>query len=223
MPRYIVAIDQGTTSSRCMIFDRQGIVVASAQKEHRQIYPHPGWVEHDPQEIWRCVQEVIANAVQQAKLNTRDIAAVGVTNQRETVVVWDRYSGEPVCNAIVWQDTRTADICKNLAAVGGPDQLRRKVGLPLATYFSGPKLKWILENDRDRATKAQAGELLFGTIDSWLIWNLTGGTSGGLHVTDVTNASRTNVDEPGDAAVGPGNPAASGYSASNVADDQIFE
>jgi len=191
MARYIAVIDQGTTSSRCMIFDQRGTGLALAQKEHRQIYPRPGWVEHDPQEIWRCVQEVIAGALQQAAINTRDLAAVGVTNQRETVVVWDRHSGEPICNAIVWQDTRTADICRSLASVGGPDQLRRKVGLPLATYFSGPKLKWILDSDPDVAAKAQAGDLLFGTIDSWLIWNLTGGTSGGVHITDVTNASRT--------------------------------
>src|SRR5262245_61900841 len=144
MSRYIAAIDQGTTSSRCMIFDQRGVAIAAAQKEHQQIYPRPGWVEHDPQEIWRCVQEVIANALQKSGVTANDLVAVGVTNQRETVVVWDRYSGKPVCNAIVWQDTRTADICRSLAAVGGPDQLRRKVGLPLATYFSGPKLKWIL-------------------------------------------------------------------------------
>ena len=191
MSSYIAAIDQGTTSSRCLIVDQRGVVVAAAQKEHRQIYPRPGWVEHDPQEIWRCVQEVVAQALYTGGLNAKDLAAVGVTNQRETVVVWDRNTGEPVCNAIVWQDTRTADICKSLAAVGGADQLRRKVGLPLATYFSGPKLKWILEHDSKVAARAAAGELLFGTIDTWLIWNLTGGPSGGVHVTDVTNASRT--------------------------------
>lgn len=189
--RYIAAIDQGTTSSRCMIFDQQGTVVAIAQKEHRQIYPRPGWVEHDPQEIWRCVQDVVALALEKGGVNATDLAAVGVTNQRETVVVWDRHTGEPVGNAIVWQDTRTADICKSLAAVGGPDQLRRKVGLPLATYFSGPKLKWILDSESHLADRAKAGDLLCGTIDTWLIWNLTGGASGGVHVTDVTNASRT--------------------------------
>lgn len=189
--RYIAAIDQGTTSSRCLIFDQQGSVIALAQKEHRQLYPHPGWVEHDPQEIWSCVQNVIAEALQQGGLMARDIAAVGVTNQRETTVVWDRRTGAPVCPAIVWQDTRTAEICKNLAAVGGQDQLRRKVGLPLATYFSGPKIRWILENIPGAAERTAAGDLLFGTIDTWLIWNLTGGPRGGLHVTDVTNASRT--------------------------------
>ncbi len=186
--RYIVAIDQGTTSSRCMIFDQRGSVVAVAQQEHRQIYPQPGWVEHDPQEIWRCVQTVVADALHQSGVQASAIAAVGVTNQRETTMVWNRRTGEPVGNAIVWQDTRTAEICKNLAAIGGQDQLRRKVGLPLATYFSGPKLRWILDH---LSQPSKVDDLLFGTIDTWLIWNLTGGPNGGVHVTDVTNASRT--------------------------------
>lgn len=174
-----------------MIFDQRGTVLARVQKEHAQLYPQPGWVEHDPHEIWRNVQEVIASALQQGRLRASDLAAVGVTNQRETTVVWDRTTGKPVCNAIVWQDTRTAEICQQLAAVGGQEQLRRKVGLPLATYFSGPKLRWILEHVPKAADKAAAGQLLFGTIDSWLIWNLTGGVQGGVHVTDVSNASRT--------------------------------
>lgn len=189
--RYIVAIDQGTTSSRCMIFDQQGAVIASAQKEHRQIYPQPGWVEHDPQEIWIRAQEVVAGALQQGGTGVREIAAIGVTNQRETTVVWNRYTGVPVGNAIVWRDTRTAEICKSLVAIGGQDQLRRKTGLPLATYFSGPKLRWILDHTPGAVASAEAGALLFGTIDTWIMWNLTGGPQGGVHVTDATNASRT--------------------------------
>jgi glycerol kinase len=188
---YIAAIDQGTTSSRCLIFDQRGGVIAADQKEHRQIYPQPGWVEHDPQEIWRCVQGVVTGALRQSGITPREIAAVGVTNQRETTVVWNRRTGIPVYNAIVWQDTRTADICKNLAAIGGQDQLRRKTGLPLATYFSGPKLRWILDHLFSGSAQVETDELLFGTIDSWIIWNLTGGVHGGVHVTDVTNASRT--------------------------------
>jgi glycerol kinase len=174
-----------------MIVDRRGTVIASAQKEHRQIYPQPGWVEHDPQEIWLRVQEVVAEALEKGGLKAQELAAVGVTNQRETTVVWDRHTGAPISNAIVWQDTRTTEICKSLAAIGGQDQLRRKTGLPLATYFSGPKLRWMLDHLPDAAARAKAGDLLFGTIDSWLIWNLTGGSRGGIHVTDVTNASRT--------------------------------
>jgi glycerol kinase len=189
--RYIVAIDQGTTSSRCMIFDQRGMVVASAQKEHRQLYPQPGWVEHDLQEIWMRIQEVIASALRHGGIGVHEIAAIGVTNQRETTVVWNRHSGAPIGNAIVWQDVRTAEICKSLAAIGGQDQFRRKTGLPLATYFSGPKLRWILDHTPGAVASAEAGDLLFGTIDSWLIWNLTGGPQGGVHVTDVTNASRT--------------------------------
>jgi glycerol kinase len=183
----IGAIDQGTTSTRFMVFDPTGSVVAAAQEEHTQIYPRPGWVEHDPAEIWQKVQTVIEKAMAQAKLTPADLAAVGITNQRETTVLWERSTGRPVANAIVWQDTRTADICGRMAADGGIDRFRPKTGLPLATYFSGPKLSWMLEEDPDLRRRAQKGELAFGTVDSWVIWNLTGGT----HVTDVSNASRT--------------------------------
>lgn len=191
MTRYLAAIDQGTTSTRFMVFDRVGMAVASEQKEHQQIYPRPGWVEHDPLEIWRCVQEVICGTLQKSGIDPTDIAAVGVTNQRETVVIWDRATGMPLCNAIVWQDTRTLDICKQLAAQGVEDWLRTRTGLPLATYFSGPKIKWLLDHTPGAYTKAGRGELLFGTIDTWIIWNLTGGPHGGVHITDVSNASRT--------------------------------
>ena len=189
--RYIAAIDQGTTSTRFMVFDHTGRLVTTAHKEHRQIYPRPGWVEHDPHEIWSCVQEVVAVGLQQECLTSRDIVALGVTNQRETTVVWDRKTGAPLCNAIVWQDTRTLDLCKRFTAQDVEPWLRSRVGLPLATYFSGPKLTWILENIPGAWAKAERGDALFGTIDTWLIWNLTGGVHGGVHVTDVTNASRT--------------------------------
>ena len=188
---YIAAIDQGTTSTRCMIFDHDGAVVARAQKEHAQIYPRPGWVEHDPEEIWTRTREVIAGALATANLSAAQIAAVGITNQRETTVVWDKLTGRPIYNAIVWQDTRTDAQLKTLARDGGQNRFRRQTGLPLATYFSGPKIRWILDNVPGARARARAGELLFGNIDTWLIWNLTGGTSGGRHVTDVTNASRT--------------------------------
>jgi glycerol kinase len=191
MARYVAAIDQGTTSTRCMIFDRGGQVVAIDQREHEQIYPRPGWVEHDPREIWLRVEEVVEGALRKAEVAATDLAAVGITNQRETAVVWDRTTGEPVHNAIVWQDTRTDAICDELARDGGTDRFRDKVGLPLATYFSGPKIRWILDNEDGAAERAEAGDLAFGNIDSWIIWNLTGGVDGGLHVTDVTNASRT--------------------------------
>ena len=191
MTKYVGALDQGTTSTRFMIFDHAGAVVAVDQKEHEQIFPKPGWVEHDAMEIWARSQDVIKGALAKAGITAADLAAVGVTNQRETAVVWDRKTGKPVYNAIVWQDTRTADICAALAADGGSDRLRPKPGLPLATYFSGPKVKWILDNVEGARAKAEAGDLLFGNIDTWCIWNLTGGTSGGVHVTDVTNASRT--------------------------------
>ncbi len=191
MAKYVVAIDQGTTSTRCMIFDHSGGVVGIDQKEHQQIYPKPGWVEHDAMEIWIRTQEVISGALSKAGVNVNDIAAVGITNQRETAVVWDRKTGRPVYNAIVWQDTRTDTICNELAAQGGQDRFREKVGLPLATYFSGPKIKWILDNVEGVRARAEAGEVIFGNIDTWLIWNLTGGSQGGVHVTDVTNASRT--------------------------------
>jgi len=191
MAKYVGALDQGTTSTRFMIFDHAGAVVGIDQKEHEQIYPKPGWVEHDANEIWTRSVEVIRGALAKTGIAASDLAAVGVTNQRETTVVWDRRSGKPIHNAIVWQDTRTADICNELAKDGGQDRLRPKVGLPLATYFSGPKVKWILENVEGARAKAEAGDLLFGNIDTWCIWNLTGGASGGVHVTDVSNASRT--------------------------------
>jgi glycerol kinase len=189
MAEYAAAVDQGTTSTRFMVFDHGGQVVAVDQKEHEQIFPKPGWVEHDANEIWQRTQEVISAGL--GKVNASDIAAVGVTNQRETTVVWDRTTGEPVYNAIVWQDTRTDQICNELIADGGQDRFRAKTGLPIATYFSGPKIKWILENDEGLREKAEAGDIIFGNIDSWVIWQLTGGTDGGVHVTDVTNASRT--------------------------------
>jgi glycerol kinase len=191
MPKYSAALDQGTTSSRAMIFDHGGRVVAVSQKEHEQIYPKPGWVEHDPNEIWARCQEVLDEAMEKAGASADDIAALGITNQRETTVVWDRNTGEPIHNAIVWQDTRTDKLVDELSADGGQDRFRSKVGLPLATYFSGPKVRWMLDNVDGARAKAEAGDLCFGNIDTWCIWNLTGGTNGGLHITDVTNASRT--------------------------------
>jgi glycerol kinase len=189
MAEYAAAVDQGTTSTRFMVFDHSGQVVSVYQKEHEQIYPKPGWVEHDPTEIWQRTQEVIRAGLD--KIKAEDIAAVGVTNQRETTVVWERSSGRPVYNAIVWQDTRTDQICNELASDGGQDRFRAKTGLPIATYFSGPKIKWILDNVDGARAKAESGDLLFGNIDTFVIWQLTGGTDGGVHVTDVTNASRT--------------------------------
>ena len=191
MPKYVAAIDQGTTSTRFIVFDHQGQVVDSAQKEHAQIYPKPGWVEHDPLEIWECTQAMMRAVLAKGKVVAKDIAAVGITNQRETTVVWDPRTGKPYTNAIVWQDTRTDQICNALAREGGQDRLRAKVGLPLATYFSGPKIHWILENVGGVRAAAEKGEALFGNIDTWLIWWLTGGPRGGAHVTDVSNASRT--------------------------------
>ncbi|HWD75093.1 MAG TPA: glycerol kinase GlpK [Solirubrobacteraceae bacterium] len=191
MAKYAAALDQGTTSSRAMIFDHSGRVVSVSQKEHEQIYPQPGWVEHDPKEIWARCQEVLGEALDKAGGNLDDVAALGITNQRETAVVWDRTTGEPVMNAIVWQDTRTDKLVDELSANGGQDRFREKVGLPLATYFSGPKVRWILDNVDGARAKAEAGDLVFGNIDTWVIWNLTGGTNGGLHITDVSNASRT--------------------------------
>ena len=187
MTQYIGAIDQGTTSTSFMIFDHAGKVIAVDQKEHQQIYPKPGWVEHDPTEIWMRSQEVIAGALRKANLAAQHLAAIGVTNQRETTVVWEKATGKPITNAIVWQDTRTAELCNKLAKQGGQNRFRKKVGLPLATYFSGPKIKWILDNVAGAKEKAKRCEILFGNMDTWLIWNLTGG----VHVTDVTNASRT--------------------------------
>ena len=191
MAKYVAAVDQGTTSTRCMMFDHAGRVVAVDQKEHTQIYPQPGWVEHDPLEIWTRTQEVIDGALRKSGVERSEIAAVGVTNQRETTVVWEKATGKPVYNAIVWQDTRTDQICNQLAQDGGQDRFRPKVGLPLATYFSGPKITWILDNVPGVREKAEQGEVLFGNIDTWLIWNMTGGVNGGVHITDVSNASRT--------------------------------
>ena len=189
MAQYAAAIDQGTTSTRFMVFDHGGQVVSVDQKEHEQIYPKPGWVEHDAMEIWERTQEVVRAGLD--KVQASDIAAVGVTNQRETAVVWDRTTGQPVHNAIVWQDTRTDQICNELSADGGQDRFRAKTGLPIATYFSGPKIKWILDNVDGVRARAESGDVVFGNIDTWVIWLLTGGTDGGVHVTDVTNASRT--------------------------------
>jgi glycerol kinase len=191
MTTYVGALDQGTTSTRFMVFNHAGAVISIDQKEHEQIYPKPGWVEHDPMEIWTRCEEVIHGALKKANIKAEDLAAVGITNQRETTVVWDKRTGKPVYNAIVWQDTRTDQICNALAADGGQDRLRPKTGLPLATYFSGPKVKWVLDNVPGAREDAEAGHLLFGNIDTWCIWNLTGGATGGVHVTDVTNASRT--------------------------------
>jgi glycerol kinase len=191
MAKYAAAVDQGTTSTRCMLFSKDGRVVSIDQKEHEQIFPQPGWVEHDPMEIWTVTQDVVKGAVAKAGAQPGDIAAVGVTNQRETTIVWDKNTGKPYYNAIVWQDTRTKDICDALSADGGQDRFRPQVGLPLATYFSGPKVKWILENVDGVRAAAEKGDAIFGNIDTWEIWWLTGGPDGGAHVTDVTNASRT--------------------------------
>ncbi len=191
MAKYVAAIDQGTTSTRCMVFDHSGRVVSVDQKEHEQIFPQPGWVEHSPTEIWERTQQVVKGALSKGSLTTADLAAVGVTNQRETTVVWNKKTGTPVHNAIVWQDTRTDRICDELARDGGQDRFRKQVGLPLATYFSGPKVKWIIDNVPGVKEQAQSGDIVFGNIDSWVVWNLTGGPDGGVHVTDPTNASRT--------------------------------
>ena len=188
--KYVLAIDQGTTSTRAMVFDHGGAVVSVGQLEHKQIFPRAGWVEHDPIEIWDNTREVIGQALSKANITRHDIAAVGITNQRETTVVWDRATGKPVYNAIVWQDTRTQSIVDRIAA-GDTDRFKATVGLPLATYFSGTKIAWILENVDGARERAEAGELAFGTTDSWVLWNLTGGPEGGVHATDVTNASRT--------------------------------
>jgi len=186
--QYILALDQGTTSSRAMVFDRQGNVVSVAQKEFGQIYPQPGWVEHDPQEIWSTQAGVAAEAVTRAGLNGASIAAIGITNQRETTIVWDRETGQPIYNAIVWQDRRTADFCDQLKAQGLQEKVRAKTGLPIDSYFSATKIRWILDNVEGAREKAKQGRLAFGTVDSWLVWNFT---KHGLHITDVTNASRT--------------------------------
>ncbi|WP_406448253.1 glycerol kinase GlpK [Streptomyces sp. NBC_00876] len=189
--RFVAAIDQGTTSSRCIIFDQGGAIVAVDQREHRQIFPRPGWVEHDASEIWTTVQAVVAGALDRAGLRADRLTALGITNQRETTVLWDRATGVPVHHAIVWQDTRTAALCHRLGGADGQDRFRATTGLPLASYFSGPKAAWLLDHVPGLRSRAERGEIAFGTMDSWLIWNLTGGTEGGVHVTDVTNASRT--------------------------------
>jgi glycerol kinase len=186
MPKYVAAIDQGTTSTRCILFDHAGNIVAVDQKEHEQIYPKPGWVEHDALEIWERTQRVVREALDKSGANVADVAAIGLTNQRETTVVWERETGRPVYNAIVWQDTRTDLICNELAREAGQDRFRARTGLPLATYFSGPKIKWILDNIPGTRQRAEKGKLLFGNMDTWVLWNMTG-----AHVTDVTNASRT--------------------------------
>jgi glycerol kinase len=190
---YLGAIDQGTTSTRFIVFDRSGRIVSVAQKEHEQIFPKPGWIEHDPDEIWRRTQEVIEEAMRAKELRPEDLAAIGITNQRETTVVWNRKTGRPVCNALVWQDTRVDKAVAEFSRDGGQDRFREKTGLPLATYFSGLKIRWVLKNIEGAKEAAEAGELLFGNIDSFLVWKLTGGTDGGIHVTDVTNASRTQL------------------------------
>ncbi len=193
MASYLGAIDQGTTSTRFIIFDRAGRMVASEHREHQQIYPKPGWVEHDAEEIWRRTQEVIAGALQQRALQPSDLAAIGITNQRETTVLWERKTGKPVYNALVWQDTRVADEVAALSRAGGQDRFRDCTGLPLTTYFSGLKIRWLLENVSGLRQRAEAGDVLFGNIDTFLVWHLTGGVDGGIHVTDVTNASRTQL------------------------------
>ncbi|MDR1394041.1 MAG: glycerol kinase GlpK [Bifidobacteriaceae bacterium] len=191
MAKYVVAIDQGTTSTRAIVFDQMGRIVASGQEEHHQIMPQPGWVEHDPMEIWANTREVIGIALGQAGITRHDIAAVGITNQRETTIVWDKNTGQPVYNAIVWQDVRTQPIVDHLAQDGGIGRWRETTGLPLNPYFSGTKIAWILDNVPGARSRAEGGDLLFGTPDSWVVWNLTGGPAGGIHITDVTNAART--------------------------------
>jgi glycerol kinase len=193
MARYVAAIDQGTTSTRFIIFDRRGEIIASAQKEHTQIFPRPGWVEHDPIEIWENTLEVIGVAARRGAVEPSELAAVGVTNQRETTVLWDRRSGQPLYNAIVWQDTRVDGLAAEMARSGGRDRFRKETGLPLASYFSALKLQWLLNEVDGARALADSGDALFGTIDAWLLWNLSGGADGGLHLTDVTNASRTQL------------------------------
>jgi glycerol kinase len=191
--RYIAAIDQGTTSSRCIVFDANSRILAVDQREHHQIFPRPGWVEHDAMEIWARVQEVVAGALVKAGLTPADLSGLGITNQRETTLLWDRHTGRPVHNALVWQDTRTESLCAELGKDVGRARFQATTGLPLASYFSGPKIRWLLDHVPGLHERAERGELLFGTMDTWLIWNLTGGRRGGVHVTDVTNASRTQL------------------------------
>ncbi len=191
MAEFIAAIDQGTTGTRCMILDRAGHVRGAHYATHRQFYPRPGWVEHDPLEIWQRTREVVAAAFAAAGVSAKDVAAVGIANQRETTIVWNRRTGQPYCPAVVWQCTRSEEICKRLLANGLEGFIRQRTGLVVASYFSGPKLAWLLENVPGLRADAERGEALFGTVDAWLVWNMTGGPHGGAHVTDVTNASRT--------------------------------
>ncbi len=193
MPKYLGALDQGTTSTRFMIFDRGGNVISAAQKEHKQIYPEPGWVEHDPMEIWQRTLEVMEEACAARSLSAAEIASIGITNQRETTVVWDRTTGEPVMNALVWQDTRVGEYVARFTQEGGQDRFREKTGLPLATYFSGLKIRWILDHVEGARARAERGDLFFGNMDSFLLWHLTGGVNDGVHLTDVSNASRTQL------------------------------
>lgn len=193
MANYIGAIDQGTTSTRFIVFDKGGRVISVAQKEHEQIFPNPGWVEHNPEEVWQRTREVIAEAMTKGKLQPQDLAAIGITNQRETTVVWNRKTGKALANALVWQDTRVANYVSELAKAGGQDRFRAKTGLPLTTYFSGLKIRWILENVKGARELAESGDAIFGNIDTFLVWHLTGGPNGGVHITDVTNASRTQL------------------------------
>ena len=193
MAPYLGAIDQGTTSTRFIVFDHSGRIVSVAQKEHEQIFPKPGWIEHDPDEIWRRTEEVIEEGMRAKELRPEDLAAIGITNQRETTIVWNRKTGRPVYNALVWQDTRVDAAVAEFSQEGGQDRFRQKTGLPLATYFSGLKIRWILKNIQGAQRAAESGELLFGTVDSFLVWRLTGGNDSGIHVTDVTNASRTQL------------------------------
>jgi glycerol kinase len=202
--KYVGAIDQGTTSTRFIVFDRRGEIIASAQREHAQIYPQPGWVEHDPLEIWSNTLEVIATAMSNAGIERSDLAAVGLTNQRETTILWDRRTGRPLHNALVWQDTRVDDLVAAYARAGGPDRFREQTGLPLASYFSALKLQWLLNHVDGARELAESGDALFGTVDSWLAWNLTGGPDQGLHITDVTNASRTQLMHLGTVQWDPG-------------------
>jgi glycerol kinase len=193
LANYVGAIDQGTTSTRFIVFDRSGRVISIAQKEHEQIYPNAGWIEHNPEEIWQRTREVIAEAMAKGKLRPADLAAIGISNQRETTVVWNRKTGKAVTNALVWQDTRVADYVSELAKTGGQDRFRKKTGLPLTTYFSGLKIRWVLDHIKGVREMAEAGEVLFGNVDTFLLWQLTGGADHGVHITDVTNASRTQL------------------------------
>lgn len=193
MSKYVAAIDQGTTSTRCILFDRKGSIISAGQKEHQQIYPQPGWVEHNPDEIWQNTLEVIQQALNNVEATATDVAAIGITNQRETTAVWNKRTGKPYYNALVWQDTRTTALVNQFAQEGGQDRFRQKTGLPLATYFSGLKIRWLLDNVAGLRDDAERGDVLFGNMDTFLIWHLTGGINGGVHVTDVTNASRTQL------------------------------